>query len=123
LTAGGWRPTVGERAQRLRSGGPFPPGLPRPRVRTTQNGGQDALLHGPLTLTRFTYLDEPWCAIDLAGGPEFARMAARPLLGSDAVVLCVAPDPDEAVLAAPYLRAIEASGTPCMIFIRAAPAT
>lgn len=72
---------------------------------------------GPVTLTRFTYLDEPWCALDLAGGPEFARMAARPLLASDAAVLCVAPDPNEAVLAAPYLRAIEASGTPCLIFI------
>lgn len=72
---------------------------------------------GPVTLTRFTYLNEPWCALDLAGGPEFARMATRPLLASDAAVLCVAPDPAEAVLAAPYLRAIEASGTPCLIFI------
>ena len=72
---------------------------------------------GPLALTRFTYLGEPWCALDLAGGPEYARMAARPLLASDAVVLCVAADPAEAVLAAPYLRAIEASGTPCLIFI------
>lgn len=72
---------------------------------------------GPLTLTRFTYLGEPWCMIDLAGGPEYARMAARPLLASDAVVLCVAADPDEAVLAAPYLRAIEASRTPCLVFI------
>ncbi len=72
---------------------------------------------GHLTLSRFTFLGEPWCAIDMAGGPEYARMAGQPLLASDAVVLCVAPDPDEAVLAAPYLRAIEAAGTPCLIFI------
>lgn len=72
---------------------------------------------GHLALSRFTFLGEPWCAIDMAGGPEYARMAGAALLASDAAVLCVAPDPDEAVLAAPYLRAIEAAGTPCLIFI------
>lgn len=72
---------------------------------------------GHLALTRFTFLSEPWCAIDMAGGPEYARMAGAALLASDAVVLCVAPDPDEAVLAAPYLRAVEAAGVPCLIFI------
>lgn len=72
---------------------------------------------GHLALSRFTFLGEPWCAIDMAGGPEYARMAGAALLASDAVVLCVAPDPAEAVLAAPYLRAIEAAGTPCLIFI------
>ena len=72
---------------------------------------------GHLALTRFSFMDEDWCAIDMAGGPEFARMAGAPLLASDAAVLCVAPDPDEAVLAAPWLRAVEASGTPCFLFI------
>jgi elongation factor G len=72
---------------------------------------------GHLSLTRFTFLGEPWCAIDMAGGPEYARMAGAALLASDAAVLCVTPDPDEAVLAAPYLRAIEAAGTPCLIFV------
>ncbi|MCY1127863.1 elongation factor G [Frigidibacter sp. RF13] len=72
---------------------------------------------GHLSLSRFTFMGEPWCAIDLAGGPEYARMVGQSLLASDAAVLCVAPDPNEAVLAAPYLRAIEASGTPCLIFI------
>ena len=72
---------------------------------------------GHLTLTRFSFLAEPWCAIDMAGGPEFARMAGAALLASDAVVLCVAPDPEEAVLAAPYLRVVEAAGVPCLIFI------
>lgn len=72
---------------------------------------------GHLSLSRFTFLDEAWCAIDMAGGPEYARMAGAALLASDAAVLCVAPDPAEAVLAAPYLRTIEAAGTPCLIFI------
>lgn len=72
---------------------------------------------GHIALSRFTFMGEPWCAIDMAGGPEYARMVGGPLLASDIAVLCVAPDPDEAVLAAPYLRAVEASGTPCLIFI------
>lgn len=72
---------------------------------------------GHLTFTRFGFMGDAWTAIDLAGGPEFARMAGAPLLASDAAVLCVAPDPDEAVLAAPYLRAIHDSGTPAFLFI------
>ncbi|MCV2868573.1 elongation factor G [Defluviimonas sp. WL0002] len=72
---------------------------------------------GHLALTRFGFMGEDWCAIDMAGGPEFARMAGAPLLASDVAILCVAADPDEAVLAAPWLRAIEEAGVPCMIFI------
>lgn len=72
---------------------------------------------GHLTLTRFTFMDEDWCALDVAGGPEFARMGGAALLAADAAVLCVAPDPDEAVLAAPWLRAVEAANVPCFVFI------
>lgn len=71
----------------------------------------------PLTLTRFSYLGEPWCALDLPGGAEFAAQAAGALMASDAAVLVVPPDPGAAMLAAPWLRVIEASGTPCVIFI------
>jgi elongation factor G len=44
-------------------------------------------------------------------------LAQDALLASDACILCISPTPDEAVLVAPYLRAIEASGTPCLVFI------
>ncbi|MCU9846645.1 elongation factor G [Defluviimonas sp. WL0024] len=72
---------------------------------------------GHLNLTRFGFMGEDWCAIDVAGGPEFARMGGAALLAADAAVLCVAPDPDEAVLAAPWLRAVEAANLPCFLFI------
>jgi elongation factor G len=72
---------------------------------------------GHLTLTRFGFMDEDWCAIDVAGGPEFARMGGAALLAADAAVICVAPDPDEAVLAAPWIRAAEAANVPAFIFI------
>jgi len=72
---------------------------------------------GHLALTRFTFMGEPWTAIDIAGGPEFARMAGGALSASDAAVLVVPPDPEEAVLAAPHLRAVEDAGLPCFLFI------
>jgi elongation factor G len=70
-----------------------------------------------LALTVFPFLGEDWCAIDVTGGPEFAAMAGGALMASDAAVLCVPADPDAAMLAAPWLRAVEESGTPCVIFI------
>ncbi len=72
---------------------------------------------GHLTLARFGFMDEEWCALDVAGGPEFARMGGAALLAADAAVLCVGSDPEEAVLAAPWLRAIEAANVPCFIFV------
>ncbi|ARE38650.1 Translation elongation factor G-related protein [Rhodovulum sp. P5] len=70
-----------------------------------------------LTVREFTYLNEPWAGFDIAGGPDYLGHAGEALAASDAAILCVAPDPDAAVLAAPYLRLIEASGVPCFIFI------
>lgn len=70
-----------------------------------------------LNLTEFEFGNEPWCALDAPGGTEALGHAQHALIASDACVLCVSPVPEEAVLAAPYLKAIEASGTPCILFI------
>ncbi|MCC5988784.1 MAG: elongation factor G [Pararhodobacter sp.] len=71
----------------------------------------------PFHLTTFSFLGEAWCAIDLPGGAEFTVAAEGALMASDAAVLVVPPEPEAAVLCAPWLRAIEAAGTPCLIFI------
>ncbi|KPQ08255.1 MAG: elongation factor G [Rhodobacteraceae bacterium HLUCCA12] len=71
----------------------------------------------PVTLTTFGYLGERWCALDLPGGAEGAVLGQGALMASDAAVLVVPPDPAAAMLCAPYLRAIEASGTPCLLFV------
>jgi elongation factor G len=55
--------------------------------------------------------------VDTPGANEALTQAQDALLVSDACVLCVSPVPEEAVLAAPYLKAIEASATPCIIFV------
>ena len=70
-----------------------------------------------LAITRFAFMGEDWCALDLAGGPDFAAMAGGALMASDAAVLCVPPDPEAAMLAAPWLRAVEHAGVPCLIFV------
>ena len=70
-----------------------------------------------LSATQFTFGGEDWCALDAPGGSESLWQAQDALLASDACILCVSPDPEGAVLAAPYLRAIEASGTPCILFV------
>jgi len=82
------------------------------------DGGRSAAeAMDPLTITSFDYLGEPWCALDLPGGSEYAALAQGALMASDAAVLVVPPEPEAAMLAAPWLRAIEASGTPCFIFV------
>ncbi len=70
-----------------------------------------------LSLAEFEFINEPWCAIDTPGANEALAIAQDSLLASDACILCVSPSPDDAVLAAPYLRAIEASATPCILFV------
>ncbi|WP_349433376.1 elongation factor G [Pararhizobium sp. A13] len=70
-----------------------------------------------LNLTEFNFGNEAWSALDAPGGGEALVHAQHALLACDACVLCVSPAPDEAVLAAPYLRVIEASGTPCILFV------
>ncbi|WP_068109312.1 elongation factor G [Tropicimonas marinistellae] len=69
------------------------------------------------SLTEFTYLDEPWCAFDIAGGSDYLGFVGQALAASDAAILCVPPEPEAAVLCAPYLRLAEESGTPCVLFI------
>jgi len=72
---------------------------------------------GEIRVADFTHLGEDWQAIDTPGSIEFLPLAGAALLAADAAVICVAPDPDAAVLAAPYLHAVEKAGTPALVFI------
>ncbi len=75
-----------------------------------------AVSHG-VAMHKFSYLGDSWTGIDIVGGPDHLAECGAALAVSDAVVLCVPPDPDAADLSAPYLRLIEASATPCLLFI------
>jgi elongation factor G len=72
---------------------------------------------GESRVVSFTHLGERWQAIDTPGSVEFLHVATAALLAADAAVICVAPDPGAAALAAPFLRAVEAAGTPALLFV------
>ena len=72
---------------------------------------------GELRVASFTLLGETWQAIDTPGSIELLHVATDALLAADAAVICVGPDPAAAVLASPYLHAVEAAGTPAVLFI------
>lgn len=72
---------------------------------------------GVVSLKAFDFLDEPWMGIDVAGGADTLAYAGPALAISDVAVLCVPPDPEAAVLSAPYLRLVEQAGIPCFLFV------
>lgn len=82
-----------------------------------ESGVQTFEVGGVVRMSAFSYLDEPWMAIDIDGGPEALAYVGPALAASDEAVICVPPDPEAAVLVAPYLRLTEAAGIPCSIFI------
>lgn len=70
-----------------------------------------------LRISEFTFIDEQWCAIDIAGGADHMGHAAPSMAASDAVIVCVPPEADAAVLAAPYLRLVEEAEVPAFVFV------
>ncbi|PID35977.1 MAG: elongation factor G [Rhodobacterales bacterium] len=72
---------------------------------------------GVARMLNFDFMGEDWAAIDVAGGAENLAPVGAALAASDAAVLVVPADAEAAVLAAPYLRMIEAAALPCLIFI------
>ena len=80
-------------------------------------GGTTLKVSDAARLHVFKYLGDDWAAFDIAGGPDNIAYAGPAMAASDAVVLCVPPESDAAVLSAPYLRLIEESGMPCYVFV------
>lgn len=72
---------------------------------------------GVASVQSFSFMGEPWAAIDIAGGSENLAPIGPALAASDIAVMCVPADVDAAVLAAPYMRMVEEAGVPCIIFI------
>ncbi len=72
---------------------------------------------GGIAVTVFDYLGDKWAALDIPGGQDSLALAGPALACSDAAVLCVPPEADAAVLAAPYLRILEETGMPTFLFV------
>ena len=78
---------------------------------------------GVAAVQPFTFMDEDWAAIDIAGGTETLAEAGPALAASDAAIVCLPADAGAAVLAAPYLRLVEEAGLPAFLFVNKIDAT
>ncbi len=60
---------------------------------------------------------EPWGFIDCPGMIESIGAVRTSVLAADAMIVCVGSAPEDAVLAAPWLRVSEISGTPSFLVV------
>jgi len=65
----------------------------------------------------FSFLGDEWVVLDCPGSLEFMQQAMDALLAADAAVVCTSPQPEQAVLAAPYIRLAESVGVPTFLLI------
>lgn len=86
---------------------------------STLDGGQGKSLAttGGTSVSTFAYMGDDWALFDVPGGPEAAPQIGPALAASDAALLCLPAEADAAVLCAPYLQILEASGVPSFIFV------
>lgn len=79
--------------------------------------GKSLTVPGVATVSSFGFMGEDWAAVDVTGGAENLASIGAALAASDIAVICVPPDADSAVLAAPFIRRVEELGVPSIIFI------
>lgn len=84
--------------------------------------GKPVRVAGVGSATPFCFLDEDWAVIDMDGGTENLSHAGPTVAAADAAVLCVSADAEAADLVAPYLRLLEDSDVPSILFINKADA-
>ena len=87
------------------------------RLASLENGATVPAEPADLRCVPFRYLGEDWTALDCPGSLEFAQVAIDAMLAADAAIVVVSPDPDQAVLAAPWIRMVERCQIPHMLFI------
>ncbi|MDH3665476.1 MAG: elongation factor G [Paracoccaceae bacterium] len=82
-----------------------------------ENNETTEATHYDTRTARFTFIGDDWVAFDCPGSLEFMQQARDAMLVADAAVICVSPQPEQAVLAAPYIRLAERAGVPAFILI------
>jgi len=66
---------------------------------------------------RFKFIGDDWVVLDCPGSLEFMQQATDAMLVADVAVICVSPQPEQAVLAAPYIRLAESAGVPAFLLV------
>jgi len=72
---------------------------------------------GVASASAFSFMGDDWAVLDIAGGADGLPGAGPALAASDAVVICVPAEAEAAVLAAPFMRMVEAADVPAILFI------
>ena len=72
---------------------------------------------GEVRCVNTSFLGERWAFLDCPGSLEFLQQSMDALLAADAAVICLSPDPEHAVLGASYIRLLERSDLPHVIFV------
>ena len=70
-----------------------------------------------IAVAEFGFLGDSWTMLDCPGSLEFMQQAMDALLVADIAVICVSPNPEHAVLAAPFIRLTEQAHVPTVLFI------
>ncbi len=70
-----------------------------------------------IAVAEFAFLGDSWTVLDCPGSLEFMQQAMDALLVADVAVICVSPNPEHAVLAAPFIRLAERAHVPTLLFI------
>jgi elongation factor G len=65
----------------------------------------------------FRFIGDDWTALDCPGSLEFLQQSMDAMLAADAAVIVVSPLPEQAVLAAPYIRLAESAGVPAFLLV------
>src|SRR5690625_3483377 len=73
-----------------------------------------------VTIGAFSFIGDEWTVLDCPGSLEFMQQSMDALLVADIAIICVSPDPEAAVLAAPFLRLAEEARVPSLIFVNRA---
>ncbi len=79
--------------------------------RGVERGGTD------LHVANCVFMNEPWTLIDCPGSLEFSHAAHTALAVADLAILVCEADESRAATAAPLLHALDATGTPYIVFV------
>jgi len=70
-----------------------------------------------IAVRRFPYLGERWAALGCPEAIDLLQIASDALQVADAAVVSVPADPEQAVLAAPFIRLADSAGVPFLLFV------
>lgn len=86
-------------------------------VSDTSDEARSRTMSTELTPVRFSYLGDPWVALDCPGAVDLIQDFHQAIMVADAVIVVADPDIERMVALGPTLRLLDAHNIPHMLFI------